>query len=365
VISAKTVADSQCNGHRITTMLVTMPRFILAEFNTHRVFSRNSASSRAIPFEKMVKIVDENPFIPIAWQRDHKGMQGTEYLTAPIDVAYAHDLWLEASKKAIRCAKNLYHQAQDQEPFVTKQLCNRLLEPFMWTTVLVTATEWENFFHLRCPQYEQMSSYGTYYRRSRKDYLKNVGLPDEPQNYDSWSDIDWLKINKGQAEIHMMAVAEAMWDAMQESKPRELKPGEWHIPFGDQIDEDVLYNYIKSVFTAGEYSHGEKHDEVRIKIATARCARTSYTVFGDEGKTVDYQKDIDLHNKLATSGHWSPFEHCARAMNDEEHYRIYERRGPLPNGYTEKDLDYQTGWCRNFKGWVQYRAMFLGENKVI
>ena len=81
-IEAKIIADSiNQQGDRITTYLLTFPRFILAELNTHRMFSRNSASSRAIPFEKMVKMVQEDPFIPIAWQKDHKGMQGTEYFT--------------------------------------------------------------------------------------------------------------------------------------------------------------------------------------------------------------------------------------------------------------------------------------------
>jgi len=103
MISAKIIADSSNQfGNRITTMQVTFPRFILAELNTHRMFSRNSASSRAIPFEKMVKSVNENPFIPIAWQREHKGMQGTEYLTAPIDLAMANDIWIYAKNDAVK-----------------------------------------------------------------------------------------------------------------------------------------------------------------------------------------------------------------------------------------------------------------------
>ena len=78
-ISAKVIADSKNEfGNRITTMIVTFPRFILAELNTHRMMSRNSASSRATPFEKMLEAVSNNPFIPIAWQKDHKGMQGSE-----------------------------------------------------------------------------------------------------------------------------------------------------------------------------------------------------------------------------------------------------------------------------------------------
>jgi len=97
MISAKVVADSKNEyGNRVTTMVVTFPRIILAEFNTHRMFSRNSASSRAIPFEKMVKAVRENPFVPIAWMRDHKGMQGNEYLTDKEEIQEAKDIWLAA-----------------------------------------------------------------------------------------------------------------------------------------------------------------------------------------------------------------------------------------------------------------------------
>ena len=114
---------------------------------THRVFSRNSASSRAIPFKTMLKMVEEDPFIPIAWQKDHKGMQGTEYLDNKLPSATAE--WLRARNQAIRFAKEL-NNSHD----VTKQLCNRLLEPFMWHTVLLTATEFENFFELRMPCYE-------------------------------------------------------------------------------------------------------------------------------------------------------------------------------------------------------------------
>jgi thymidylate synthase ThyX len=90
MIQAKIVADSlNPQGDRLTTFIVTFPRIILAEFNTHRMFSRNSASSRAIPFDKMVKSVQENPFIPIVWQKDHKGMQGKEYLTDELSINFA------------------------------------------------------------------------------------------------------------------------------------------------------------------------------------------------------------------------------------------------------------------------------------
>src|SRR6478736_3335020 len=206
MISVKVIADSKNQfGNRITTMIVTMPRIILAEFNTHRMFSRNSASSRAIPFEKMVKSVKENPFIPIAWQADHKGMQGTEYIHNDTgrggDESRIQVGWQNAIDNAIREAEwmNMYG--------LTKQICNRILEPFMWHTVILTATEWENFFALRCPQYVLIEEEGKLARpeltkttekifRSRKDYLKYK----EDLQFDSniSNEIQWLQLNKGQ-----------------------------------------------------------------------------------------------------------------------------------------------------------------------
>jgi thymidylate synthase ThyX len=345
MIQAKVIADSKNEfGNRITTMVVTMPRIILAEFNTHRMFSRNSASSRAIPFEKMVKMVksvEENPFVPIAWQKDHKGMQGTEYFTDENkEVLLRRGEWLKAKKAAINCALRLHTQD------VTKQLCNRLLEPFMWHTVIVTATEWENFFALRCPRYQFKGSDRIF--RSRRDVLEFVS--DDPEYYENLSSLsilEWLKMNKGQAEIHMMALAEAMWDAYNESTPKELRTGEWHIPFGD----DILIDAMK------EQEDGTFDDwEVRVKIATARCAQVSYTVVGEEGKPMNYEKLIALHDRLSKSGHWSPFEHCARVMNSEEFGRYGITVGD------GKKFEWQHGWSGNFRGFIQYRKMFENEN---
>lgn len=133
-ISAKIIADSieSIGNNRLTTLQVTMPRYILAELNTHRMLSKNSASSRAIPFKKMVKSVQDNPFIPIAWQRDHKGMQGTEYIIEKDEIERRNNDWLNARDNAIKSATYL------NEMTVTKQLCNRLLEPFMYHTVLIS-----------------------------------------------------------------------------------------------------------------------------------------------------------------------------------------------------------------------------------
>lgn len=146
---AVVVADSiSPQGHRITTMVLTFPRFILAELNTHRVFTKNSASSRAIPAKKLFESVEKDPFIPIAWQKEHSGMQGTEYFTDQDSIRVVEAAWKAAADSALSCSKAL------NSIKVTKQLTNRLLEPFLWHTVLCTFTESSNFFDLRCPAYE-------------------------------------------------------------------------------------------------------------------------------------------------------------------------------------------------------------------
>jgi len=185
---AKIVADSiMSEGHRLTTLEVVMPRIVLAEFNTHRALSRNSASSRAIPLHKMIKMVQDNPFMPLAWMKEHSGMQGTEYFgneetfasTNPMDkfassvnadpatglepggakriISLLEERWLWLRNIAIQEAKALnncgvlYHPDGDKDKLtgdgrgLTKQMCNRLLEPWMWHKVLCSATEWENF----------------------------------------------------------------------------------------------------------------------------------------------------------------------------------------------------------------------------
>lgn len=349
MIEAKIIADSlEPNGNRLTTMRVTFPRFILAELNTHRMFSKNSASSRAIPFEKMVKSVQENPFIPIAWQKDHKGMQGNEYITDRKKINTVKSDWLQACESACDNAKAL-HDLNN----LTKQLCNRLLEPFMWHTVLITASEWDNFFNLRCPQYKGSFSKDIY--KSRKDAIKSAY-----KEFDNFGELDWLNSNIGQAEIHMMALAEAMWDAMNESTPKKLKAGEWHIPFGDSIDENRL-DEVNKLTNTGDYFT----NQTKIKIATARCARVSYTVVGEEGKEVDYEKDIKLHDMLAKSGHWSPFEHCARAMSKDEylsHVKTFHADGFTFDSDNKLFVDTilpesDFGWCNNFRGFIQYREL--------
>ena len=260
MISAKVVADSiNESGNRITSLVIVIPRIVLAELNTHRALSKNSASSRAIPFKKMLNLVQEEPFIPLAFQKDHKGMQGTEYFTEVADKNNCINMWLDARDKAVASAKEL------NEFGVTKQLCNRVLEPFMYHTVLITATEWENFMALR---------------------------------------------NHQDAEIHIQAAAIEILAAMNASTPTLLKEGEWHIPFGDKFD----HTRIRKMLSESDIIPYAVLQSAMVEIATARCARVSYLNF--EGKD-DYEADVTLHDQLLQSGHMSPFEHCAQAASGD------------------------------------------------
>lgn len=394
-ISAEVLADSVDNrGNRITTFVLTFPRFILAELNTHRLFSRNSASSRAIPFRKMVKMVQDDPFIPIAWQKDHKGMQGNEYWTVKDDCADhiphvsmrgANMIdnsifnWLKARDNAIEYAKILSEKGN-----VTKQLCNRLLEPFMWHKVILTATEFDNFFNLRCPQYQSNYSptfkskkeYTNWYRKESEDFIKENGMVTFNLNcfYPSpkCETVDWLSINKGQSEIHMMELAECMYNAINTSVPNDLEPGQYHRPFTasltteaglavlDYVDKEV--DSVKQQFNSyDEYNdyHDKLYCEVTNKVAIARCARISYMTF--DGK-ISIEKDLRLYDSLLKSGHWSPFEQIAQCMTDEEYMNhVNGELAPIEDDgdevmYTKINIsDKEAGWCRNFKGFIQER----------
>jgi thymidylate synthase ThyX len=292
-IEAIIVADSiNIYGNRITTFVLTFPRIVLSEFNTHRALSKNSASSRAIPFSKpttrsgMLEKVKDDPFIPISWMKDHTGMQGNSFFTDSKEIEELEYFWVKARDLAILQAKKLSSMG------LTKQIVNRLLEPFMWHTVIVTGTEWENFFALRA---------------------------------------------HNAAEIHIQKLAYEILEAYNNSCPKLLQPGQWHIPFGDRIDGDIS-------------------EQDKIKIATARCARVSYDNF--EG-TNDYIKDIQLHDRLAESGHMSPFEHCAKTMNEEEYNNFYA----ASMIDSEKNITYEKGWLGNFRGFIQYRKTFKEENR--
>lgn len=246
---AEVLADSiNASGARLTTMQVTFPRIILAEFNTHRVLSRNSASSRAVPVKKRIAMVEKRPFVPEVFYRNKAGMQGDEPLTGE-DEVLAREAWHVGAMRAAEIATLLNSIG------VHKQTANRVLEPYLWHTVVVSATEWDNFFHLRCN-------------------------PD--------------------AQPEFRKIACMMREARDKSEPVMRAYGDWHLPY--ITDEERA-------------THGDQYMYKLAKISSARCARVSYKAFDG---TTSAEVDIALGHKLMSSGHMSPFEHAARSMGTRD-----------------------------------------------
>lgn len=355
MIQAKVVADSaNLKGDRVTSLVITFPRIILAEVNTHRMLSKCTASSRAVPFHKMVETINRDPFTPMAWQREHKGMQGNEYLD-PFDEKIAITQWLAAKDDAIKNAEALGNSLT----YVTKQLRNRLLEPFMWTTMLITGSKegWDNFFRLRCPQYYV----GNEVYRSKRDAINQEDDEINNRILSGFSELEWLKINKGQAEIHMMALAEAIYDAMQESTPSILGPWEFHIPFRNEIlvNKEFQERTENMSITATEL--------LMIKISVAKAARVSYTSF-NETKENSISNNLLLFNKLAKSDpfHASPFEHVAQCMDEEAYNHFIKGVADSINEEDPRYLEFNEdddskGWCYSLKGFIPIR--FLVDNE--
>ena len=297
--SAEILLDSiSLNQDRLTTVQVTLPRIVLAELNTHRVFSRNSASSRAIPVEKQLSKILEDPFIPIKWGKNIPGMQEGEDLNDQ-DISLAKEHWLHQRDIAVLGAVALsgglsrfkdeilkekiaaIEQTQPVEIEVLSQplhksIVSRLLEPFMWHTVIITSTEWNNFFALR---------------------------------------------DHSNAQPELQKAAHLIKQLRDSSVPIALSDEEWHMPFIRPEEQE-------------EFSI-----EVLRKMSVARCARVSYLTHDGVREP---QKDVELHDQLRNNGHMSPFEHIATPITNIERYR--------------------SNTSGNFTGWKQYRKMLNFED---
>lgn len=255
-IEAKAVAHSRADGAPdLITLQVKYPRMVHAEFMTHRVFSRNASSSRAIPIERMIRDVEEDPAMPVAWGTNKPGMQAGDEIPL-MSRERAETRWRLAAKQAVHDARAL------AELDLHKQIVNRLLEPFAHISVVVTATNWDNFFALRCH-------------------------PD--------------------ADPTMRAVAEAMRAAIVESTPRDQRGADqiWHLPYTQGSDWDYAWALIDT-------PDGGPHPfNTLAMISAARCARVSY--LNHDGSDPDIEKDLALAKRLLESKHMSPFEHQAQA----------------------------------------------------
>ena len=225
-----------------------MHRFVLAEFNTHRAFSRNSASSRAIPVENRLKAFIQDPAWPVAWPREQPGMQGGSELFGD-DERDARVLLQEIHDDTARRIRQYIDKHPDKGTRLHKSLLNRLMEPFQWHTVIVSSTEWGNFFAQRCH-------------------------PD--------------------AQPEIRAAAEAMRDVFYTSMPTPVGYGDWHTPYVD--GQDIGGSMLDA-------------EEARM-VSAARCARVSYLTH--DGKR-DPAEDLRLYERLVSANppHWSPLEHVA------------------------------------------------------
>lgn len=257
-ISAKVILDSVSpTGDRLTTLECTFHRFILAEVNTHRVFSRNSASSRAVPVRKKIEQVRTDPALPVAWPSERPGMQGGNELNKT-DAAYAKRLWKASARSAVSSAEHLMSAG------VHKSVVNRVLEPFMWHTAIITSTEWDGFYRQRCSPL---------------------------------------------AQPEFRVLAEKMRDAIEASEPTTIAYGHWHKPYLRNDD----YEWVHSVHRAQPI---ELKEQLLQGVSAARCARVSYLTHDG---VRDPQKDLELYNRLveAEPPHASPLEHVARPARYE------------------------------------------------
>lgn len=288
-ISAQVITDSiSPQNIRLTTLQLRYPRFIHSEMMTHRVFSRNASSSRAIPVSRLIEDVERDPAMPIHWGKNQAGMQAREELTYDA-LKIARLGWVDALRNAVFFAKELNRAGAH------KQIVNRLLEPFSHINVVVSSTEWQNFFALRLH-------------------------PD--------------------AQPEIRELANQMYEAMQNSMPVPLRPGEWHLPY---VDVDRELGWI------AKQDGWWRARELGRMVSAARCARVSYLTH--EGKKPDLNDDLKLYHRLvdAIPPHMSPLEH--QATPDWTFYRmigVQEWNSPDKHG--------------NFTGWIQHRHLIPNES---
>lgn len=293
-ISAKIIKDSiSPDGVRIITYELDYPRIIHAELMTHRVFSRNSASSRAIPVSKVIEMVELNPAMPVHWGKNQAGMQADQELGDFNKVA-VRGLWLQAAKNAVEVAKQM------GELGAHKQVVNRILEPFQHMKVVVTSTEWSNWF--------------------------------------------WLRNHKD-ADPTIKALAELMWEEFEDSDPDILSYGSWHLPYVNVFPE-----------VDGQSYYDSDGDEVSLEqakmISASCCAQTSYRKTDDS-----LEKAEDIYKRLIESEpcHASPVEHQAKC---------FDARGDRlpPKGVTHIDVAGNL-WSGNFRSWIQFRQLIPNNAK--
>ncbi len=285
-------SKSAVNGKEILTYELTYPRMVHAELMTHRLFSRNAASSRAIPISKLIDLIKEDCAKPVEWGLNQSGMQAKGVHNYPWLCNMA---WIGASKLAILSAKVL------QKLGLHKQICNRVIEPYQYIKTIVTFTEGDNWF--------------------------------------------WLRDHKD-ADPTIQKVAKEMWEDKEVSTPQVLEVGEYHLPY---IGTYKCPEYGNTMYHLHDEDLTDVSLEDAIKISTSCCAQVSYRVLDDS-----LEKALKIYNQLVTMSpvHASPFEHVATPMADP----YFEDGHDYTDLSIGEHIDSNGRvWSGNFMGWSQYR----------
>lgn len=294
-IVARIVADSIApNGKRLTTFEFEYNRWILAELNTHRAVSKNSASSRAVPFERMLELIMDAPAMPVHWGMNQGGMTAKEELSKK-DIAKAKKLWIATRDSVIKYTKKLYALN------LHKQVINRLSEPWSMMKTVASATDWNNLL--------------------------------------------WLRDDE-EAQPEFRELAGCIRECLEMSVPVELGDVEWHLPYINTIRVDGILKYFDS---------DDKEltlDEAK-QISSSCTAQVSYRRLNETK-----EKAIDIYKKLISGRklHASPTEHQGTPIVNKAGLYINDPFEPhtWEDGVTHVDRS-GTLHSGNFTGWIQYR----------
>lgn len=273
MITAKILADSinSVTEDRLTTFLVTYPRFIHSEFMTHRMLSKNSASTRAIPTKKIIQSIIDNPAMPVFWGKNQAGMKAIEELNLE-DIEECKSRWLDARDECI-----FYSKALTESFGLHKQIAGRILEPWFNITVLVSGTEWENFFALRAHK-DAQPEIAALAELMLEEYNKSIPKILSP-------------VVKVTACLNLKIEDYGLNEVVRDQQ-------DWHAPYSDQ-----MYDGIDKLGA--------------LKVSIARAARTSYNSFDGE---MNVEKDFAIYDKLLSSAplHASPAEHVAFPISESK-----------------------------------------------
>jgi len=312
--NATVLADSRSpHGVRLTTFSVSYPRIIHAEMLRHRMFSRCAASSRAIPVERFIEQVENEPYMPGEFCANKSGMQAGEPLPEEQRLQ-ARDMWLYARDAAVQAAKNLIKTG------VHKQWTNRLLEPFQWMTEVITATEWDNFDHLR---------------------IHSAAHPD------------------------IQRIARMMREARDASIARELTYNGWHLPL-TTMDDAVYPREQQRLISVGRVARVSylRHDDTSD--VEKDIARANKMLDDGHMSPLEHAARPMTDDELTEAIRW-----CVDTSDGDQLWlQGYPLNDPpregdtVRKGHLHARITKVHGWkafCGNFNGWVQLRKCMKNE----